>query len=189
MAYILLNGVAIIGLWSYFLIPARVNQPEFEVLSIVETYRHISDGETFPVDKIVSEMSDNEVFLLQASNVARHYDPLFTDASQFAPRVHDGSVFEIQNGFYNFSDPTGYVFPEVNGSQIYDLIPVNEASKLEDFVNRRQPDWKIPTVQIILDWTAGITFIVMVLYPIKALIMKISWMGRKIHPISQASGQ
>ena len=28
-----------------------------------------------------------------------------------------------------------------------------------DFVNRRQPDWKLPLIQIVLDWVAGLTFI------------------------------
>ena len=38
-------------------------------------------------------------------------------------------------------------------------IPVSEYGKLVEFLNRRQPDWKLPLVQIVLDWAAGLTFI------------------------------
>jgi hypothetical protein len=31
-----------------------------------------------------------------------------------------------------------------------------------DFLNRRQPDWKLPLIQIVLDWAAGLTFILIV---------------------------
>jgi hypothetical protein len=106
-------------------------------------------------------MNDDAVFTAQASNVTHHYDPLLGENS-FLPHVHEGSVFDIQNGFYNMTDPTGYVFPKENNSKLFSLIPVSDYIKLVDFLNRRQPDWKLPLIQIILDWTAGLTFILIV---------------------------
>jgi len=103
-------------------------------------------------------MNDYEVFWAQASNVTHHYDPLLGENS-FLPHVHEGSVFDIQNGFYNMTDPTGYVFPKENNSKLFSLIPVSDYKKLMDFLNRRQPDWKLPLIQIALDWAAGLTFI------------------------------
>jgi len=107
-------------------------------------------------------MNDDAVFMAQASNVTHHYDPLLGENS-FLPHVHAGSVFDIQNGFYNMSDPTGYVFPNENNSKLFSLIPVSNYNKLIEFLNRRQPDWKLPLIQILLDWAAGLTFIFIIL--------------------------
>ena len=107
-------------------------------------------------------MNDYEVFWAQASNVTHHYDPLLGESS-FLPHVHEGSVFDIQNGYYNMTDPTGYVFPKENHSKLFSLIPVSDYKKLEDFLDRRQPDWKLPLIQIVLDWAAGLTFILIIL--------------------------
>ena len=74
--------------------------------------------------------------------------------------LHAGSVDDINNGFYNMIDPTGYVYPEANHSSIYARIPAADKDKFLDFVNRRQPKWKLPVLQQVLDWTALATLIV-----------------------------
>jgi hypothetical protein len=154
----ILDIIALATLWGYYLLPMDVQQRFFDIRSITETYRRISAGETFPVNTIVPDMNDYEVFVLEASNITRHYEPLFRDHNgAFHPLVHAGSVFEINNGYFNFTDPTGYVFPEINGTRIYERIPISDRDKLDDFINRRQPDWKLPIIQIFLDWAAGIT--------------------------------
>jgi hypothetical protein len=61
------------------------------------------------------------------------------------------------------SDPTGYVFPNENNSKLFSLIPVSNYDKLIEFLNRRQPDWKLPMIQIVLDWAAGLTIILILL--------------------------
>ena len=160
VAFAFIDGLALIALWSYYLLPMDVQQRFFDIRILTETYQRISAGETFPVKTIVPDMNDYEVFLLQASNVTRHYEPLFRDKNKlFHPLVHEGSVYDMDNGYYNFTNPTGYVFPEVNGTRMYERISVSERDKLDDFLNRRQPDWKLPLTQIVLDWAAGLTLI------------------------------
>ena len=132
-------------------------------------------------------MNDDAVFMAQASNVTHHYDPLLGENS-FLPHVHGGSVFDIQNGFYNMSDPTGYVFPKENNSKLFSLIPVSSYDKLIEFLNRRQPDWKLPLIQILLDWAAGLTSILIVLAIIfyssrKQFSGLISFLIRRSHKI------
>ncbi len=76
-----------------------IQQRNFDLRPLNDTYKLISAGETFPVNAVVSEMNDYEVFRLQASNVIRHYEPLFRDNNEaFHPLVHDGSVFDIEDG-------------------------------------------------------------------------------------------
>ena len=161
-AFIFLNTLSLVALWAYYLLPMKVQGRTFDINSVLNTYTQIQAGKTFPVNKIIPAMNDYEVFDAQASNVTHHYDPLLGPTS-FLPLVHEGSVFDIQNGYYNMTDPTGYVFPKENNSKLFSLIPVSDSKKLMEFLEHHQPDWKLPLIQIALDWAAGLTFILIVL--------------------------
>ena len=169
-AFVLLNGLSLVALWAYYLIPMKIQGRTFDIQSVLDTYTNIQAGNTFPVNRIIPAMNDYEVFGAGASNVTHHYDPLLGENS-FLPLVHEGSVFDIRDGYYNMTDPTGYVFPKENNSKLFSLIPVSEHKELMDFLNRRQPDWKLPLTQIVLDWAAGLTFILCIL----ALLFYAAW--------------
>jgi hypothetical protein len=156
--FVFLNGLSLVALWAYYLLPMKVQGRNFDINIILRTYKDIQAGNTFPVKQIIPAMNDYEVFEAHASNTTHHYDPLLGPTS-FLPFVHAGSVFDIQNGYYNMTDPTGYVFPKENNSKLFSLIRVSDYQKLIEFLNRRQPDWKLPPIQIALDWAAGLTFI------------------------------
>jgi len=172
-AFAFLNVLSLIALWGYYLLPMQVQSRNFDITSILSTYSSIQAGNTFPVKKIIPAMNDYEVFWAQASNVTHHYDPLLGESS-FLPLVHEGSVFDIQNGYYNMTDPTGYVYPKENNSKLFSLIPVSDNKKLVEFLSRHQPNWKLPLIQIVLDWAAGLTFILIllavILYPVRKRI-------------------
>jgi hypothetical protein len=88
------------------------------------------------------------------------YNTFFKDIYRhLVPVLHAGSVYDTSDGYFNIVDPTAYVFPEVNHSQVYERIPVTQKAQFLDFINRRQPDWKLPLIQQVLDWTALVTLI------------------------------
>jgi hypothetical protein len=157
-AFAIFNGISLVSLWAYYLLPLSVQGRIFDINAVLAPYAKIQAGNIFPVIKIIPAMNDYEVFQGRASNTTGHYDVLLGKNS-FHPMVRDGSVFDISNGYFNMTDPTGYVFPAENHSNIFSLIPVSDYDKLVQFLDRRQPDWKLPLAQIILDWAAGITFI------------------------------
>jgi len=161
IVFIIMNTISVLALGSYYLLPLKVQERFYDTRSMLETYYQIQSGQVFPVNKIIPAMNDYEVFQAQASNTINHYDPLYGETS-FYPQVHEGSVFDIDNGYYNMSDPSGYVFPSENNSKLFSRIPVSDYKKLVDFINRRPSDWKLPFVQILLDWTAGITFLLLI---------------------------
>jgi hypothetical protein len=185
--YTLINIISLVSLWAYYLLPMTVQGRNFEIQSILGTYTKIQAGDTFPVTKIIPEMNDYEVFEAQASNVTHHYDPLLGENS-FLPLVHEGSVFDLENGFYNMTDPTGYVFPSENNSHLFSLIPASDIKKLTDFVNRRQPDWNLSLFQIVLDWAAGLTFI-LIFFAVGLFLIK-KWFPEleslHFHPFSRS---
>ena len=160
LAFALLSGISLASMWSYFSMPLNTQVRYFDITSIYKTYQLSSAGKSFPVHQIVPDMNDYEVFLAGASNVSHHHNALFGDTDALlTPLVHAGSVFDEQDGYFNMTDPSGLVFPEVNGSKFFERIPVSDYKKLVDFVNRRPSDWKLPIIQIILDWAAGITLL------------------------------
>jgi hypothetical protein len=171
VAFGILNGISLIALWAYYLLPVSVQGRNFDIQTILDTYTQVQAGNTFPVTRIIPAMNDYEVFEAQASNITHHYDPLLGENS-FLPLVHEGSVFDTQDGFYNMTDPTGYVFPRENNSKLFSRFRLSDYDKLVDFVNRRQPDWKLPLVQVLLDWAAGLVFILIVLVTLVYLLLK-----------------
>jgi hypothetical protein len=56
------------------------------------------------------------------------------------------------------TNPSGYVFPEINGSRPFERIRVEDRHKLAAFARREQPDWEIPTYQKVLNWISGLAF-------------------------------
>jgi hypothetical protein len=160
MVFIIIGGISLGSMWSYFYMAPNTQPRYFSITSIDKTYKLSSEGKTFPVTKIIPDMNDYEVFLAGASNTNHHSDALFGDNNLLlTPLVHEGSVFDVQDGYYNMTDPSGLVFPEVNGSMLFERIPVSDFSKLSDFINRRPSDWKLPLIQIILNWASSISFL------------------------------
>jgi hypothetical protein len=158
IAFAVLSGISLASMWSYYLMPLDIQARFFYIRSINQTYKLAAAGEPFPVKKIVPDMNDYEVFIFGSSNISHHYDPLFRDDNSLLKTlVHEGSVFDVQDGFYNMTNPSSLVYPELNGAKLFERIPVADNKKLLDFINRRPSDWKLPLTQIVLDWVAGIT--------------------------------
>jgi hypothetical protein len=88
------------------------------------------------------------------------------------PLVHAGSIFDVDNGNYNFTNPSSLVFPEVNHANLFERIPVTDTNKLLDFTQRRQSEWNLPLIQIILNWVSGITALLVTLIILIFLIRK-----------------
>lgn len=160
VGFLLLDGLALAALWSYTLVPLDVQNRNFDMTPLLETYTQIQAGETLPVKNIVPAMQDYEVFLFGASNTTAHYEPLFRDNNEaFHPIVHEGSVYDLEEGYFNMTNPSGYLFPEENNTSIYARIPESDQEKLIQFVNHRQPEWKISRIQMLLNVVSAVAFI------------------------------
>jgi hypothetical protein len=136
----------IAALMTYFLLSRQIHSREFKVFSTDETQSVI----TSPVIKI-SNIGDWDGFAEHASSY-RPYEPLFGYSLEtFKPTIHLGSVFEEENGYFNMTNPSSLVFPEINNSYPFERIKTSERDKLELFIQRKQPSWKIPNLQKFLD--------------------------------------
>ena len=171
IVFLLLDGIALGSLLAYRSVPTQNLMYVCDYRPILDTYNKIRyQGETFPVKYVIPNADPWSVFEENATNLIDPFNVQFNPLKGgFGPALHAGSVYTIDNGYYNLIDPTGYLFPQSNGSSLYERIPVTEKSQFLDFINRRQPNWKIPRRQKVLNWTALITliaeFVILLAYP------------------------
>jgi hypothetical protein len=168
--FLLLDGIALVSLGGFHYVPldyalnpidSGFEMYQCDYRPILVTYDAIRyQGATFPVENVVPRADPWAVFQENAVNMIDPYNTYFKDIYRhLVPVLHAGSVYDISDGYYNIVDPTGYLFPEVNHTQMYERIPVTQQAQLLDFINRRQPDWKLPLIQQVLDWVALVTLI------------------------------
>ncbi|HEX5837487.1 MAG TPA: hypothetical protein VFY26_06625, partial [Anaerolineales bacterium] len=99
----------------------------------------------------ISDVGDLDGFL-QYSSVYRPYEALFGYSLEtFIPEVQPGSVYGIDNGYFNMTNPASLVFPGINDTRPFERISETERDMLEIFLRRGQPAWLIPTYQRMLD--------------------------------------
>ena len=105
-----------------------------------------------------------QVFVEEDSNLASQ-DAMFGYQGEFfKPKVIVGPILAVQNGSYNLANPAGYVFPEENNLQPFDLFREDQKANLELFINHRQPKLEISSWQRFADVISLVTFSKIVLY-------------------------
>ncbi len=160
IVYLALNGFALVCLWLFHYLPAENLVMIYDVRSALTTYDEIRySGELFPVENVIPDADPWDVFQQRATSLRDPYNTMIKGLTGYREALHAGSVYDVDNGFYNILDPTGYVFPEANHSTLFGRIPVTDRDKFLDFVNRRQPDWKLPVLQQVLNRVSFFTLI------------------------------
>jgi hypothetical protein len=160
--FALVNILTLLPLGTFFLLRNDMQRRSYNILTSDEIYTSIRAGASIEITAISLEENETQALSEQVSNL-NIYEPIFGYLLEdFRPEAKPGSVWNVSNGFFNMTNPAGYVFPEINGSRPFERIPVSEKDKLEAFVNHRQPEWKIPLYQQVLDWASGLTFVVVV---------------------------
>jgi hypothetical protein len=152
-------------LMPYFFLSREIHSREFNVFPDNEIQSVVAS----PIIKI-SNIGDWAVFAEHASSY-RPYEPLFGYSLEtFYAMIHVGSVFEEDQGYFNMTNPSSLVFPEINKSYPFERIKISEREQMETFLQHKQPSWKIPNSQTFLNIVAlatlifsiGITFIQLV---------------------------
>jgi hypothetical protein len=162
LLFLAVNLLTLIPLSTYFTIKTDLQDRSYDVTESQEIYSLIRSGDNLTITGIVSGVENTDALLLHRSNL-QPYEPIFGyQLENFHPEIKPGSIWDISDGYYNMTNPAGYVFPEINGSRPFERIPVSERDKLEAFANHRQPDWKIPLYQQVLDWVSGLAFVFVV---------------------------
>ncbi len=158
-AFLLINMTTGLFLGTYFLYQGDLIGRIYDATTGQRIYEQIQSGNDLEVTQI-GKTPDNSAALLTGVSNLNLYEPVFGyHLEDFHPKIEKGSVWQISNGYYNLTDPTGYVYPELNHNQPFARFSVNDKSTMELFVKHIQPDWQIPVYQHILNWVSGLSFL------------------------------
>jgi hypothetical protein len=165
--FIILNILTLIPLSVFFILKRDLQDRNYDAKLSEEVYSTIRSGDPLTVTGIVDSDDDMVALQLHESNL-KPYEPVFGYyLENLHLEIHVGSIWETNEGYYNMTNPSGYVFPVINGTRTFERIPVSEREKLLAFASHKQADWKIPLYQQITDWVSGVSFgIVVVLLAI-----------------------
>jgi hypothetical protein len=142
----------------YYRIPPAFVGQWFNGDQLIQQYQRIKAGSIPQIDQI-AEINDWDSFENNASSISPH-DPLYGNiVGNYHSEITAGSIYTIEDGYYNMNNPVGFIYPELNNTHPYERIKVDEKDKLLDFTNYKQPDWKIPQFQYILNIISLITVI------------------------------
>ena len=159
VTFLVLNLLTLLPLGAYFMLGNDLQYRVYDIRPALTTYKAIRAGNTLEITAIGDALDNTQALVSHTSNL-QPYNPSFGyELEYFHPEIKAGSVWEVSDGYYNMTNPSGYVFPELNDTRPFERIPVSEKAKLETFVNHRQPDWKIPLYQQVLDWVSGLAFL------------------------------
>ncbi len=157
--FLILTIITLLPLSLYFLIGSDLQWRIYDISTSFSIYNSIQSGDPMTVTEVDLGTSNTDALLLNTSNLGL-YDPIFgSHLEYFHPEVHPGSVWEVTDGYYNMTNPSGLVFPEINDTRAFERIKVGDEDNMEAFINHKQPHWKIPLYQQVLDWVSGITFL------------------------------
>jgi hypothetical protein len=166
--FLMAASLSLAFLLMYQLFPADVHSRTYNLTQMLQTDAAIHRGERFPVERIAF-LEEDAVFLARASNVL-YYEPLFSTyhptegyiLEGFLAEVQPGAITEIEDGYYNMTNPASLVFPRENNLQPFERIRVAEQEQLQIFAERGQPAWEIPFLQKLLNWTSLAALVVAV---------------------------
>jgi hypothetical protein len=163
-AAVLLVGLStLIMLSLYLLMPGDLHLLNFNLKSALPVYPKIDNGWNFTLQN-VAEITDMQVFVEEDSNLASQ-DPMFGYQGEFfKPKVTVGPILAVQDGYYNLTNPAGYVFPEENNLQPFGLFREDQKANLELFINHRPPKLEISGWQRFADVMSLATLVGSVLY-------------------------
>ena len=153
-----LSLVTLLFLGSYFLISPEIQEREFHDRVSSAAYRSFSEEEYFSVTD-VSFSHNTEMYSSHISSIIT-YEALISSGSQkLRSQLVEGDPFKVSDGYFNFNNPVGFVYPEESGTVAYERFKLEDRDILEDFLERKQPAWEIPKVQLFLNGLSLLTVI------------------------------
>ena len=165
-------SISILSMLSYsFMIKQKKAFMSYDHTLESEIWSEIKDGNTMvPITKIVKTKQNDHLSHFQR-NATLHmpHDPLYGyHGHYFLPATKPGKTDSIDSeGFFNFHDPFSFYYPKDKTGARY-KIPSYDFVNFNLFINRKQPNWNLPAIQVIANY---ITFISIILFCIYVFIL------------------
>jgi hypothetical protein len=162
--FLLINLLTLIPLVTYFMLKEDLQLRLYDVSTSAKIYADIRSGKDFEVTSIDYQISNTQALQAGVSNI-NFYEGIFGYAKEnFHPEIKTGSIWDISDGYFNMTNPSGYVFPDSNNTRPFERIKIQDREKLEAFANNRISEWKIPTYQKICNYISVVVLGLVVLF-------------------------
>lgn len=166
IAFLLFSGLSLVPLFTYASLSTSDYDFIFNAKNVNFIFDRIKSSETFHVETN-QDIADFDVFKVHSSNL-QPYEPIFGyNLENFHPTTSAGNVNARDGEYFNFTNPASLVFPKENNLFIFERISTSQQEEFYQFINYKQPEWKRPLIQHILDMLMTATII---LTPILFLI-------------------
>jgi len=147
----------------------------FDVNIIENSWSDFSSTEySKKVSKIVEISSKEQIrlFSIDASSFNPNDSLYGYHGEFFQSSLSVGPIDEIdKDGFYNFHNPVTFYSPS-NHSPKRERIHSSDHENFQLFINRKQPSWKLPTIQNVANYVSLITFFIFLSYSIYLIVIK-----------------
>jgi len=148
----------LLPLATYFMIDRDLQNSMYDITGSFQIYETIRSGNTLEITGINAGLGNTQALAQHESNL-NLYMPIFGyQLESFHPEIQPGPIWSVTDGYYNMTNPTGYVFPEINGTRPFERVKVGDEENLALFLNHQKTNWKITVYQQVLDWVSGMTF-------------------------------
>lgn len=163
VSFLILSIFTILSIITYFLLDKEYTS-NFNLQPSLKVYGQIEQGNTFPVNQIKNGL-DDRVFQTRSSNLGGMNNAIFGyKLENFYPLTETGSVFNVNDGYYNMTNPASYVYPDENNLYVFERFRVDQSEELDLFVNRKQPHFNISLIQKLANFASLFTLIVISIY-------------------------
>jgi hypothetical protein len=167
--FLFLSTITILSITSYSLFD-KGHRRSFNIESSLKIYSQIEQGNTFPIDQIKNGL-DDRVFQNRASNLGSLNNAIFGyKLEDFHPLTETGPVFNVNDGYYNMTNPASYVYPYENDLYLFERFRIDQREELDLFINRKQPPFNISLIQKIANLASLTTLIVVSIYLISQIV-------------------
>ncbi|MGA7195217.1 MAG: hypothetical protein WBW94_16490 [Anaerolineales bacterium] len=164
LIFMAVNILTLLPLGAYLLLKSDLFYRIYDIRTGQEYYNEMQSGAALDVTSIGLQNDNTQALISHSSNL-NLYEPIFGyGLENFHPEVTPGSVWNISDGYYNMTDPTGYVYPEINGNRPFERFHVIDKNTLALFLKHIQPAWRIPFYQQLLDWVSSLGFFIATAY-------------------------
>lgn len=157
--FIVTNFFTLLCLGAYFVFRNDQVLRIYDVRVAQQIYEKIQLNQT-PAISAIGLTPDNSAAMLSGISNLNLYEPIFGyHLENFHPQLEKASIWQLSGESYNMTDPTGYVYPELNHNQPFVRFQVKDKTIMELFAKHIQPAWQIPLYQRIFNWVSGLSFI------------------------------
>ena len=173
LIFLLINVLTLLPLGTYFAFSADLQARIYDLTSSNQIYQTIQNGKVFEITGITNHGSNTDSLAYGLSNLDL-YEPIFGyNLEKFQPEIVPGSIWIEKNGYFNMTNPLGFVLPENDAAHPFERFKITDRDKLTQFAKYHQPAWDLPLYQIISNWISGIALLIVTIFLFAYLLQTI----------------